>query len=304
MIRELGFSEYEAKCYIALFERSSLSVNEVAKLSGIPRPSAYDVLEKMLAKGLVSITPGKTKRYSVSNPRLLKDVSINSLESELKELDRKREKIIKNKKIVLDNVDTIISELEPQYNENQDNGDPLEYIEILKNPNQIHRKFIELFSKAEKEVLAFTKPPIIFVSEEQRKEQTNAELAALDRNIFIRNIVQMPTDKLIEAYTQNGLIFPDKAIKGRERIQNSKFVDELPAKLFVFDERVCFFALEDPIKMKTSLTMLVAEHEAMAKSFKLLFETVWANANDYFVFDNKKYYMYKPEEEFKNKVNE
>lgn len=296
-MRQLGFSEYEAKCYLALFERSSLSVNEIAKLSGIPRPSAYDVLDKLTAKGLVSITSGKTKRFAVSNPRLLREISLNTLESELKELDRKRERIINSKKAVQDNIDSIVSQLESRYNDNRNNGDPLEYIEILKNKCQIHNKYIELYSKAQKEVLGFVKPPFSWVTEKQAKEQNDVQREGAKRGVVKKIILERPPEnKAIEYFAKMKFVAKNKDERMGTIYDEFKVINELPIKLFVFDSKTCFFTLENPIKDESLLTMLVAEHEALAKTFKFVFEAFWKDAQDYYVVDGKKYNLFDPEE--------
>lgn len=287
-LKRLGLSEIEAKGYLALIERKTMSTSEIAKISNLNRTTAYDVVNNLMEKGLCSLIPGKIKMYRAAE---IDQVAEQIAERNKKECQEANEQIIKA-------AGKIKEKLKKIYNQGNDTS-PLDYIEVLKNPFQIHRRYLELFSKAQKEVLGFTKPPFAFTTKEQIKEQHEVQFGAFDRNVILRNVVQKPSDELVTVLFKNGLIYPEKAIEGRKRDRHAKFIDELPVKLFVFDEKSCFFALEDPIKTKTSLTMLVTEHEAMAKSFRLLFETVWEKSKDYFVFDNKKYYMYEPEEEDK-----
>ena len=48
---ELGFSEYEAKAYVALLRKSPVTGYELAKLSGVPRSMIYEVAGKLTARG-------------------------------------------------------------------------------------------------------------------------------------------------------------------------------------------------------------------------------------------------------------
>lgn len=48
---DLGFSEYEAKAYLALLQKSPVTGYELAKLSGVPRSMIYEVLGKLTARG-------------------------------------------------------------------------------------------------------------------------------------------------------------------------------------------------------------------------------------------------------------
>jgi len=83
----LGFTEYEAKAYIALIEANPATAYEIAKLSGIPTSKIYEVIAKMSDKGLVSIfdTKGK-KRYIPIEPSELIESQRNKLETTLDNL--------------------------------------------------------------------------------------------------------------------------------------------------------------------------------------------------------------------------
>jgi sugar-specific transcriptional regulator TrmB len=47
----IGFSEYEAKAYVALLRESPVTGYQIAKLSGVPRSMVYEVLGKLVARG-------------------------------------------------------------------------------------------------------------------------------------------------------------------------------------------------------------------------------------------------------------
>jgi HTH-type transcriptional regulator, sugar sensing transcriptional regulator len=48
---KLGFSEYEAKAYMALLRENPITGYQLAKLSGVPRSMIYEVLGKLVARG-------------------------------------------------------------------------------------------------------------------------------------------------------------------------------------------------------------------------------------------------------------
>lgn len=48
---ELGFSEYEAKAYVALLKENPATGYQVSKVSGVPRSMIYEVLGKLTARG-------------------------------------------------------------------------------------------------------------------------------------------------------------------------------------------------------------------------------------------------------------
>ncbi len=52
-LMQLGYSEYEARVYLALLRKPEVSGYEVSKQSGVPRSKVYEVLEGLEAEGVV-----------------------------------------------------------------------------------------------------------------------------------------------------------------------------------------------------------------------------------------------------------
>src|SRR5689334_14492711 len=53
LLQQLGFSEYEARAYLALLQRNPLNGYELAKVSGLPRANVYALLQKLEERGAV-----------------------------------------------------------------------------------------------------------------------------------------------------------------------------------------------------------------------------------------------------------
>jgi hypothetical protein len=51
LLLQLGFSEYEARAYLALVQRNPLNGYELAKVPGVPRANIYAVLQKLKERG-------------------------------------------------------------------------------------------------------------------------------------------------------------------------------------------------------------------------------------------------------------
>ncbi len=61
----LGFSEYEAKAYTALLQKSPVSGYELAKMSGVPRSMIYEVAGKLTSRGAAMKLPKEgTSKYT------------------------------------------------------------------------------------------------------------------------------------------------------------------------------------------------------------------------------------------------
>ncbi len=68
-LAHLGFSEYEARAYIALLVKNPVSAYELAKSSGIPTSKIYEVLSRLSEKKVVSILgEDGTKKYMPVEP--------------------------------------------------------------------------------------------------------------------------------------------------------------------------------------------------------------------------------------------
>src|SRR2546421_316179 len=69
LLQQLGFSEYEARAYLALLQRNPLNGYELAKVSGLPRANIYAVLQKLEERGAaVRLDLPNSTRYAPIAP--------------------------------------------------------------------------------------------------------------------------------------------------------------------------------------------------------------------------------------------
>lgn len=68
-LKNLGLSEKEVLVYLALLQLGNATPYQIAKKSGIKRPTAYVIAEELIKKGLVVHIPGEEKkRYIAKSP--------------------------------------------------------------------------------------------------------------------------------------------------------------------------------------------------------------------------------------------
>src|SRR3990172_512112 len=92
LLEKLGFSEKEAKVYLAALELGEDSVQNIAKKAGINRATTYVILEKLMASGLISTYEKGKKTFIVAeDPKELLQI----LEEEKQEV-LNREKDLKS----------------------------------------------------------------------------------------------------------------------------------------------------------------------------------------------------------------
>jgi len=62
---KIGFSEYEAKAYVALIRKSPITGYELSKLSGVPRSMIYEVAGKLTTRGAaMTLRTGGSAKYA------------------------------------------------------------------------------------------------------------------------------------------------------------------------------------------------------------------------------------------------
>jgi hypothetical protein len=217
----------------------------------------------------VVLKPGRYKRYSAADP--------DSFHERL--LSQNEKRYSEQKKTIERATLTLKRKFESGANNRGLGFDPLEYVEIIKNPHQIHKRFMELVGKAGREILIFTKPPYSG-PREKLEEQTEQQVELLRGGISIRSIYEIPGDeKELEWWFRD---IDAAAGHGEE----ARVIEELPMKMAIFDEKIVLIPLEDPISTATSFTAQIVEHRALARGLKILFETLWAQARDYHILED------------------
>jgi len=69
LLQQIGLNKYEAEAYYALLSHGSLTGYEVGKYSQVPGSRSYEILERLLEKGLALVQPGDPPRYSAQDPQ-------------------------------------------------------------------------------------------------------------------------------------------------------------------------------------------------------------------------------------------
>ena len=97
MLQDIGLSERESKAYLSLLRKGKSSIGFIVQDSGIPRSKIYEVLNRLIEKGLVSFAlEGKIKVFFAVPPKRLNEFiedEIEKKQSKLKEIIEKLEEI-------------------------------------------------------------------------------------------------------------------------------------------------------------------------------------------------------------------
>jgi HTH-type transcriptional regulator, sugar sensing transcriptional regulator len=247
-LSRLGLTSYQARAYLALTGRDSFTAAQVARLAGLPRQRIYDVLDSLVEAGLAATRPGRVVKYSAADPKTAVDGLLVAHRQQLADLE--------------EGASAIAEELAAAYHAGQEHTDPLEYIEVLRDPGAINARFDEIQASVKKEILVFTKPPYA------KPPQENVEGLAVARSHMARGMYEFS-------------LFDDPAATEGVRQfieagEESRFVAELPLKLVIVDETTVMFGMQDPVAGRSDLTIVVVEHPSLARVLRMAFNAYWA----------------------------
>ena len=83
----LNFSEYETRAYIALVALQVSDAESIAVTAQVPRTSMYKVLDAMVEKNYVTVTPGRPRQYAPEPPLVLKERIFSRLGETFEDLE-------------------------------------------------------------------------------------------------------------------------------------------------------------------------------------------------------------------------
>jgi sugar-specific transcriptional regulator TrmB len=250
----LGLTSYEAQAYAALTRRARATGAEVARLARLPRQRIYDVLDGLVERGFASVEPGRPARYAAIPPEEAVGSLLAHHRTQLDRLER--------------DAAEAVARLSAAFVAGRDESDPLGYIEVLREPAAIEKRFAELEAAAEREILAFTKPPYAV-----EPSENVAGLESLQRKVVVRSVYE----RSVYEDEQRAEAVRRFVSAGEE----ARVVDELPLKLVLIDERVALFTMDDPVAGRGALTIMVVEHPGLAGLLKLAFESVWGRGEPF-----------------------
>ena len=246
-LTRLGLTSYEAKAYLTLIRRDSFTAAQVARQSGLPRQRIYDVLGSLVQKGLAVARPGTVVKYAATPPDLAIDLLLAAHRDSLARMERDAQQMV--------------TDLKPAFEEGQEHTDPLEYIEVLRDRRAINERFAEIQANVKKEILVFTKPPYATPPQENVEGleviQTHDARSLYEFSVFDDPAVRRGVQRFVEAGEQ------------------ARFVPLLPLKLVIVDETIVMFGMEDPVGGSAELTIVVVEHQSLAKVLKTAFDAIW-----------------------------
>lgn len=257
---EIGLTEREAKVYMTLLSGRMFTVLELQEAVNIPRTKIYEVLNKLVSRNIcIEKKLGRNKLYEAVEPKLAME---RILDSYKKELNRKEE--------LIQQVSEVFT---PIFQNSKSIVNPLEFIDVMKEKGQIHKRYTACVKSTKREMLTFNKGPYACDTSDRLVEQEEEEFKLLRRGGSCKDIYELNELKEVDWLLNS-------VKKSLKLGQQARVVDRIPIKMLVFDQEKVMFALEQPISVSNELTMIYIEHKQLAEACSMLFYHLWDMGKD------------------------
>ena len=245
-LEHIGVDGEAERVYVRLIDTSGATLDEIARLTPMPRQRASAVCARLEALGLVSRSTGRPTRYVPASP----DVAIESLV-------RRRSEGLERARL------SAISLLE-RYRRGMRSSTRIdEFVEVIAGGDAIAQRFRQLQSAVEREIRVFDKPPYVLAPEANEP----SELELLRRGVVAR--VVYDTSALMPDQLRN---IQHLMAQGEQ----ARTMSDVPIKLVIADRRVGLVPLrpQDP-----GLEGRLVVHESpLLDALIMLFDTLWERA--------------------------
>ena len=250
----LGFSERQAKVYLALLRKHNATSADLQKLSGIPQTKVYEIVRHLVSQGYCRERKvGRKRSFEAIDPETALNNPIQCLQDKIDHsLDLKQE---------LSNI----------FKTSGQAIEPVEYMEVLYGKETIHNHFIQLVRQTNREILGFGRPPYSCDNDGKVQEQMS-EFRNLERRGGMNKWIYQTELPDVPEWLASVFHF-----MGKQGIRY-KVIDALPLKMMVFDRRAVLFAEEDSSTRTGELTMAIIKQAAVAHAFIALFNFFWQQA--------------------------
>lgn len=272
-LEKIGFTTYEAKVFLALYEGYVMSASEVAKEAKIPRPSVYNILRDFAKKGYCNEieTPSK-QLYEMIDSHYIQ----GKLESDTRTM-------YKNK---LKGITDCFDSIKPLYKSKK----PKEYktdVELIRGYNLYREvKFLDLVKNSNKGVMVMNRF--------RGNISANMDKETIDlhkRGGYIKSIYENSTDFRIKIdndwkdVTKEDMIkLCEEFVKQGEQI---KFLDDIPQVIAVFDEKIVYISLHDENTPGPENSDVIIKNTRFAGFITSLFNLYWEKADTLEVLKQK-----------------
>ena len=253
VLKDLGFTDVEARVYLALMQRGSLGAPALAELIGAPRSSIYLVLRGLKDKGLIEGGAGYGSRFSAIAP----GKALGTLFQQERDLIDRREVLARQ----------VIPELEELFEAGLAESDE-QMIEVLRSGPSISERYDRLQLEADRSIDVLVKAPAVLTRRGNPAEIKSLKRRVRNRGLYEEQALSAPE---IEPYLS-------KWVAAGEQIRIYR--NELPIKMALIDRRAALLALPTPGRA-SNYTAIIVRHASVGMALGMLFDNLWDQSEPY-----------------------
>lgn len=260
-LERLGFTNYEARVFFALYQGSVMSAADAAKEAKIPRPSVYEILKNFCKKGICNEiqTPSK-QLYEIIDSNILE----NKIENEIR----------KETSLKLSLLKSTFKEIKPLHRSKK----PAEFstdVALIKGFNRSReKKFRDLIKKSKKAILYMNRFEAK-VSDKLDSETNNF----YKRGGQFRSIYETNGNFKIKINNQWQIVSKNQLIEIYKKFEKQgekiKLTNNVPQILAVFDGSIVFISLYDENLPKSDRSDIIIYNKRFAGFVTEMFELYW-----------------------------
>jgi len=232
---------YEIKAYLSLLNQEPITAYKLGMLCGVPSGRIYDVMDTLMLKGLAAIEAGRPKKYIAVKPELALTALLDNKDKEWQSTKSKLTEVISKIK------------------KRETSEAP---ISIIKDKDVYAWKIVELFRKADKEILTITGSMFgmkkgIPMHDEAKK--------ALARGVKMRVILQrnMKNREMVAQLVKDGVPVREYPVKG--------------LRLYMIDGKECLITIADDSLQDKRTTITIASIP-FCESMRDIHKALWEKA--------------------------
>lgn len=257
-MEELGLSPYEARVLLALLQLGSASSVQLARTSGVPRTSVYQVLDELAVKSLAERLPGP-------GPAVWTSPDHDTVLDRLQAIEERRLKEHRNR---AGRVRKLLAQTLPEHP-----SSPLPYVHVIAGTADVKRIYEQLLADVESELVMFTRPPYTRTT----GIPSQPVLDMLARGVRARVLYQASYLSVpgTEGFRREVEAYHEAGVDGR-------VVDDLPLKLVVIDRKQALLVMADPGQPEVGFpTALCVDHPGFAGLQADAFERRWEQSRPF-----------------------
>ncbi len=270
-LKYLGFTDYEAKVFIALLKGSLMSASEIADDAKIRRTDVYNILKSFVEKGYSNeIETNSILKYELIDP----DIILDKLE---RRINDKRQK-------ELDTLKETFKELKPLHRTKESDSVKRVNIELIRGYNQ-HRetKFLELLKNAKKEILFMVKLEHAVMNEVDATAKKFMKNGGVIKSLYqVNDNFRIKKDNKWSKGTVSDLV---KACEFFEKSGEKLRLSHSPVpNMTIFDREFVFLNITDKTLPKHNEADVLIKNKEFAENMIIVFESLWEKAQELKIF--------------------